>query len=144
MKRAILLTVIIFTAVAASAQAGLNIDRMFAENYRDMKGASETILNNGNLNRIKLSLYHSITFTGHPELGSVMEKLVAKDGRSAVSKEARYKGGHLYYGFYRLSAINGLNRYILYLNGTLSGDTKIILLYLEGRASEEQVKKLLK
>lgn len=144
MRRAIFILIALMTAAAVSAQTGLGIEQIFSERYRDMKGASETILNHGNLNRVSLNLYHSITFTDHPELGAVIERLVARDGKRAVSKEVRYKAGHLYYGFYRLPSFNGNNRYILYLNGTLSGDNKIILLYLEGKDSENDVKKLLK
>ncbi len=143
MKQILTLMALMLAAIA-SAQTGLNIDQMFADNYRDMKGASETILNNGHLNKVKIDLYHSITFSGHPELGAVIERLVAKDGSRAVSKEVRYKAGHLYYGFYRLAPVNSRNRYILYLNGNLSGDNKIILLYIEGKASEDQVKQMMK
>lgn len=143
MKHILTLLALMLTSIA-SAQNGLNIEQIFADKYRDMKGASETILNNGHLNKVKIDLYHSITFSGHPELANTMERLVAKDGSRALSKEVRYKSGHLYYGFYRLAPLNSLNRYILYLNGNLSGDNKIILLYIEGRATENQVKNMLK
>ncbi len=142
--RNILLFIALIVTSIASAQTGLEIDRVFSKSYRGMKGASETVLNNANLNKVKINLYHSISFTGHPELGPTVERLVSKDGRRAVSKEVRYKSGHIYYGFYRLPPLNSLNRYILYLNGNLAGDNKIILLYLEGKASESQIKKLLK
>ncbi len=142
--RNILLFIALMVTTIASAQTGLNINRVFSDSYRGMKGTSETVLNNANLNKVKIDLYHSISFTGHPELGPAVERLVAKDGSRAVSKEVRYKSGHIYYGFYRLSPLNSLNRYILYLNGNLAGDNKIILLYLEGKASESQIKKLLK
>jgi len=142
MRNTLLFIALMVTSMA-SAQTGLNIDRVFSDSYRGMKGTSETVLNNASLNKVRFNLYHSISFTGHPELGPIVERLVAKDGSRAVSKEVRYKSGHIYYGFYRLLPLNSHNRYILYLNGTLAGDNKIILLYIEGKASERQVKKLL-
>ncbi len=144
MKKSVLsILLTIAFILPASAQTGLNINQIFSERYRDMKGATETILSGDRLSDAGLDLYHSITFKGHPELGPVIERLVASDGAKALSKEVKYKSGHLYYGFYRLTKNGNLNRYVLYLNGTLAGEDKIILLFLEGKASPEKIKKLI-
>lgn len=135
----------LLSAAIASAQSGLDINQAFSDRYRDMKGATETLVVKNKLRKVNLDIYHSMAFTDHPELGPTLERLVASDGKKAIAKEVRYKAGHLYYGFYRLPAApHGTNRYILYLNGHLNGDNRIILLYLEGAATPEQVKKMLK
>ncbi|MCM1348247.1 MAG: DUF6108 family protein [Firmicutes bacterium] len=131
--------------VSIHAQKGLNINKAFTDRYRDMKGATETLVVKDKLRNVNLDTYHSLSIAGHPETASELERMVLADARTAVSKEVRYKAGHLYYGLYRLPSITrGVNRYIIFLNGHLAGDNKIILLYLEGKASTEQVKKMLK
>lgn len=147
MKKALLIIIAAsaFFPLCMHAQSGLNINKIFTDHYRDMKGATETMVVKDQLRNMNLSLYHSITFKDHPELGGTIERLVAADGAKAASKEVRYKNGHLYYGFYSLGATaGGLNRYIIYLNGHLNGDNRIMLLFLEGKAKSEQVKKMLK
>lgn len=134
----------LMSALALQAQEGLNIAGAFASKYRDMPDATETILTRKNLRDVSLSLYHGITVKKHPELAGELEAMVARDGAKALNKEVRYASGHLYYGFYSLPARGGLNRYILYLNTHLKpGGDKIMLLYLEGRASVDDVKRLI-
>lgn len=149
MNRKITIVIALIAALlmpaALRAQKGLNINGAFAPAYRDMKGATETLIIKDRLTKMNLDRYHSITFTDHPELAAKLERMVIADGKKAVSKEVRYKSGHLYYGFYRLSPIEcNVNRYILYLNGHLAGDNRIVLLYLEGKASPDKVKEMLK
>ncbi|MCM1482749.1 MAG: DUF6108 family protein [Muribaculaceae bacterium] len=129
--------------VCASAQKGLNVAGAFEPRFRDLPGAVETILVNDKVRRVNLSLYHALTLTGHPESAEELERMVARDGAKAVNKEVRYASGHLYYGFYTLPR-QGVNRYLFYLNRHLRGGDKIILVYLEGAASPEDVRKLLK
>ena len=149
MKRYTLLLLIIMAAAMIpaeiSAQGGLNIGQAFTPRFRDLKGTTETLIVKDRLRNVNLEKYHSLSISGHPETGKELEAMVTADGRTAVSKEVRYKGGHLYYGFYQLPSIkHSVRRYIIYLNGHLAGDPKIILLYLEGSATPEQVKKMLK
>ena len=67
-----------------------------------------------------------------------------RDGADALSREVQFRDGRLFYGFYRLRRHNDLNRYIFFLNQLAAGGNKVILIYLEGSASPEQVKKMLK
>ncbi|MDE6100672.1 MAG: hypothetical protein K2G01_06460 [Paramuribaculum sp.] len=148
MKRKILLLICVLTALSpltARGQTGLNINRLFTDSFRGQKGVTETVLNRERLkSKYQLSLYHSLTITGHPELAAEIEPLLAADGAKAKNKEVRYKSVRLYYGLYRLNnTAAGKSRYILYLNGHLNGDNKIILLYLEGNVTLEEVKKML-
>lgn len=149
MKRKTILLISAFliaiSPLAALSQTGLNINRIFTDSFRGKKGVTETVLNHKKLkSKYNLSLYHSLTITGHPDLASEIEPLLTADGAKAKSKEVRYKSGRLYYCLYGLNSTRaGQSRYILYLNGHLNGDNKIILLYLEGMATIEEGKKML-
>ncbi len=129
---------------ALSAQTGLNIAGVFTPRFRDMPEATETLISRGKLKNMRLSLYHSLTIKDRPELAEEIERMVAKDGAAAVSKEVRYASGRMHYGFYALPPKDKVNRYIMYLNGHVKGDDRILLLYLEGEASMEDVRKLVK
>lgn len=146
MKRLIIIavtTVLAMMLSVARAQDGLNIASAFGSRFRDLPESTETLLTRSNLRDVSLSLYHAITISSRPELAREIEPLVARDGAGAVSKEVRYASGRLYYGFYVLPQSGGLNRYILYLNGNLRNDDRIMLIYIEGKASVDDVRKLI-
>lgn len=142
--RLLLISLTLASALGSAAQTGLNIEGAFQPRFRNLPGAVETVLVNDKLRNVNLSLYHSLAITGNPGVATELERMVAKDGSQALEKEVRYAAGHLYYGFYSLPRNGRLNRYLFYLNGHLKGADKIILVYLEGRATRDQVKKLLK
>ncbi len=73
-----------------------------------------------------------------------LERAVMADGSHAIRREVNYRDGHLYYGFYTLTQRNRNNRYIFYINRCITGGDQAILIYLEGKASPEQVKSMLK
>lgn len=143
--RLIIICLTVASALCAAAQTGLNIEGAFQPRFRTLPGAVETVLTNDNkLRQLNLSLYHSLTVYGHADIAAEIERMVAKDGAKALEKEVRYDSGHLYYGFYSLPRKGTMNRYLFYLNGHLKGAGKIILVYLEGKATRDQVMKLLK
>lgn len=145
MKR--LITLLMLWAIGTSAmmaQNKLNIGQLFDGRYHDDPQASETQITGDKLARYSLSLYRSLTFTDMPEMASVIEPLVIKDGAKAENREVSYRDGGLYYGFYQLFPRNGLQRYIFYLNQNLNKGNKIILIYLEGVASRDKIKQMLK
>jgi hypothetical protein len=77
----------------------------------------------------------------------IIENLVVKDGAQAVDKEVEYRNGQLYYGFYTMKKMKSDNRYIFYLNQNLarkSPKNAVTLIYMEGRASANEIKKLIR
>ena len=136
-----LMMALAFPAIA-NAQKGLKIEGAFAQTYTMLPEATETMLTRSKLHDVSLSLYRALSVAGNPEKALEIERLVLADGRSALSKEVRYASGHLYYGLYVLPPVGKENRYILFLNGNLSGSGKMLLLYLEGKASVDDVKRL--
>ena len=79
-----------------------------------------------------------------PEAAADIEPLVTRDASKAIDREVSYRDGGLYYGFYQLKPRSGLQRYLFYLNQNRNGGNKIILIYLEGHASRDKIKEMLK
>ncbi len=132
-------------SMAAAAQDGLAINGMFAGQFKNAKGASETYISGGELKKMNLRLYRSVTIDKpSAETVASIERLVKHDGASAVEREVQLRSGRLYYGLYSLEPRGATNRYILYLNNTGENNGKLILVYLEGKADIAQLKKMLK
>lgn len=128
----------------ARAQKGLHIQDAFSSAYTTLPDATETLLTRSRLHDVSLSLYRALSLSANPDKALEIERMVLADGRSAISKEVRYTSGHLFYGLYVLPPVGGENRYILFLNGNLSpSGGKMLLLYLEGKASVDDVRRLI-
>lgn len=130
---------ILAAAVQMSAQKGMNINEIFDGRYRDNDAAHEIYMSGGKLSSYGLDLYHSLTLTGMPDEASAIERLVMLDGRRAKDKEVIYRDGGLYYGFYVFDG-----SYIFYLNQHRQNGDKIIVIYLQGDATPERIKSMLK
>lgn len=142
--RLIILLIASCGCMTALAQDGLAINRLFG-NSRGNEWGSETYISGGQLRKMKLELYRSITVENpQPETVAEIERLVKRDGAGAAEREVQLRAGKLYYGLYRFRPQGGLNRYVLYLNSALEGSGKVILVYIEGKADIAQLKKLLK
>lgn len=134
---------------SSTAQEGLNISKLFDGQFRDDKNAVETIITGDPLYDYNLGYYHSLSLSNDSTKVSLLEPLVTKDGATAVNKEVSYRGGRLYYAFYTLPPVKNklglnINRYIFYLNQYAVGRDGVILIYMSGSATREQVKKLIK
>lgn len=148
MKRlTIIMLACLLTSMAAMAQEGLNINRLFDGRFKKATGATEIIVTGHQAREIGLTVYHSLSVTdmGQAEL---IESLVAKDGARAIDKEVEYRNGQLYYGFYSMKKKKRENnRYIFYLNQNLarkSPKNTVTLIYMEGSANAEKIKKLIR
>lgn len=128
----------------AFAQKGLAINELFGKRYTDDKQAVVTSIKGSTLEPYHLSRYKSLTVNNRPAEAQVIEPLLAKDATLAIDSETSYRDGKLYYAFYSLPPTEDERRYIFYLNQSLVGKDKIILMYLQGYASASQVKKMLK
>lgn len=132
------------SAFGLAAQEGLSINELFNGRYHSNPNATETIISGNNIHpNLRLTKYHSLTLTDLPEETGELERRVIHDGAKATSRESTYKGGHLYYGFYVLPASNGKSRYLFYLNRHLKGGNKAAIIYLEGNATPDEIKKML-
>jgi len=147
MKRIIIITLTcLLTTLATVAQDGLNINRLFDGRYKKAAGATEIIVTGSQAREIGLTVYHSVSVTDKTQ-AEIIENLVVKDGAQAVDKEAEYRNGQLYYGFYTMQKHKRKNRYIFFLNQNLarkSPKNVVTLIYMEGEASAEKIKKLIR
>lgn len=133
-------------ASTAMAQVGLNINRLFDGRYKKAAGATEIIVTGVQAREIGLTVYHSLSLTDKNQ-AELVEGLVVKDGVQAVDKEVEYRNGQLYYGFYTMKKSKRDNRYIFYLNQNLarrSPKNIVTLIYMEGLASPDEIKKLIR
>jgi len=147
MKRTtIIILACMLTTMAAMAQTGLNINHLFDGRYKKAAGATEIIVTGSQAHEIGLTIYHSISVTEKAQ-AEIIENLVVKDGAKAIDKEVEYRNGQLYYGFYTLPKYKRSNRYIFFLNQNLarkSPKNVVTLIYMEGEASAERIKKLIR
>lgn len=147
MKRiTIIILTCLLTTMAAMAQKGLNINRLFDGRYKKAPGATEIFVTGSQAREIGLSIYHSVSVTDKTQ-AEIIENLVVKDGVQAIDKEVEYRNGQLYYGFYTMSKQKSSNRYIFFLNQNLarkSPKSIVTLIYMEGRANADKIKKLIR
>ena len=117
----------------------------------ETEGLSAVHIEGEDLSIYNLSLFRSIRLT--PEIipdasRKLMEQRVINDGKLATKKEVAMIGGRLYYGFYVLPPSDKkTNRYIFYRNNILKPEAKpqeIMLVYIEGAASPDELKKIFK
>lgn len=137
--------VAIVTATPSSAQTDLAIIQVMESSFKDDPSATRTLIKGGRLEKYDLSLYHGVTIENREAVVAEIEPIVLKDATKAVSREVNYRNGHLYYGFFRFKRRkSGTNRYLFYLNDYLKGGNKLILIYMEGFATPDEIKKMLK
>ena len=130
----------------AVAQNGLNINSLFDGRFKKATGATEIIVTGSRANEIGLKVYHSLSVTDEIQ-AELIESHVKKDGVQAVDKEVEYRNGQLYYGFYTMKPVKGNKRYIFFLNQNLARKSPkkvVTLIYMEGNATPEQIKKLIR
>lgn len=148
MKRISLIIIIgIVATMPALAQSGLHINTLFDGRFKKDLHATELIVTGAGARDINLKVYHSLKVTEKSQQ-NLVESLVVKDGVKAVDKEVEYRNGQLYYGFYTLPATkSGDHRYIFFLNQNLAHNSPknmVTLIYMEGKATPEQIKKLIR
>ena len=147
MKRiTIIILACLLTTMAAMAQNGLNINRLFDGRYKKAAGATEIIVTGSQAQEIGLTVYHSVSVTDKTQ-AEIIENLVVQDGSQAIDKEVEDRNGQLYYGFYTMPKHKRSNRYIFFLNQNLarkSPKNVVTLIYMEGSASADKIKKLIR
>ncbi len=136
------------TMLYANAQASLSINIFFKENSDYAKDSKMVWVEGRELEPYNLTLYRSIS-TENKQTAREMEQAVLKDGKIAADKEIGYIGHHLYYAFLSLKPVadgSNIRRYIFYRNASLKSNAKkdATLVYMEGKVSMEELKKLFK
>lgn len=149
LNRLVLVIILMISGVSvAGAQSGLEIDKIFNGAFSSDPRVTETFMSGNNkfLKAHKLTVFATLkapAATYQPRV----EKLVLADGSRATGKQIRYKDGKLYFALFILkprgSGKQQLNRYLYYLNTAADKGSNILVVYLEGRLSEEEVSQLI-
>ncbi len=145
MKRHLLVILLLAAAaLPALAQKGLAVAELFDGRYENRPGATEVLVKGRQLKTYRLVLFRSLTLQASDAETRHIEQLVTADARRATDKETGKQGGRLYYGFYRLPPAGGQQRYLFYRNNNLlpGGRTGLTLIYMEGQATPDQLKRM--
>ena len=147
MERLVTLCVMLLaSAIGANAQANLSIGVFFNDDYAFADDSKMVWVEGKELEAYNLTLYRSITTENKQAIGD-MEKAVTTDSRKAADKEMGKIGQRLYYAFLSFPPDNkhsNVRRYVFYRNAALRKGSKkdATLVYMEGRVSMEEIKKL--
>ncbi len=115
----------------AHAQKGLAIQSAFDE-LAVRQNATEVVMGAGRLKKYRLSLFHSLEIKNPSASDRTrIEALIQADAAQAIRHEEN--GGHR---LCELPHSGSTHRYIFYRPGSQS----LILIYIEGKASLEQIK----
>lgn len=144
MRHYFILMLFIACSLSCLAQKNLNILSVFGEKYRNSDNAVETIISGDALNGTDLHFYRSLVLTDMPDAAAEIEEAIGHDSAKAVSREIKYIDGRLYYAQLMLPPMGNSNRYVFYINRHLKGGDKIMLVYMSGPATLEQINKLIK
>lgn len=126
-------------ALPALPQTGLHVAQLFDGSFKRRSGATEVYMKGRSVRDYGLNVFRSLSVsTSMLDEVRLMEQLVRLDARYAVNKEESYKGKALYYGFYQLPRYKGLNRYLFYKH---TRQQPVTLIYLEGKASIQEIKR---
>ncbi len=128
----------------ARANTPAALEALFNGPYHNHKNATETVITGAPLKPYSLSTFHSLAVRKDPALATALENAVKSDGAQAIWQETVNRGGRLESGVYELKSQNKTRRYILYLNSFISGGNEATIIYLEGKATPQQIKKLIK
>lgn len=148
MKR--LLTIILLgLSLAASAQKGLEINRVFGGKYINDPSVTETLMSGNQKFLVKHNMSTLATFRGiSAKYAPIIQPLVLADGTHATARNVRYKNGKLQYAFYILAPNeeNSVknNRYIYYINNETAKNPSVILIYFDGKLKPNQAEALIK
>jgi len=132
MKRILpLILTLLGLCIDIHAQKGLAIQSAFDE-MAVRQNATEVVMGAGRLKKYRLSLFHSLEMKNPSASDRTrIEALVQADSKQAIRHEEN--GGHR---LYELQGVKTTHRYIFYRPDGLS----LILIYIEGKASLEQIK----
>ena len=126
-----------------SAQENMAINSLF-HGRLGKNNVSETIIKGEKVEEYGLDIYHSLS-TKQPALAAKISRAVLEDAAKATSKEVKYDGDKLYYAFISIRDPRyNSYRHVLYLNNMLKGGKDVILIFMEGDANVQQVKRMLK
>lgn len=135
--------------LCATAQSGLEINKIFGGKYSTDPTVTETMMSGDQtfLRTHRLSTF--ATFKGSAEkYVPIIQPLVVADGSHATARNVRYRDGKLHYAFFVLPSVTTegkrLNRYLYYLNNEKAKKPSVMVIYFDGSITTNKAEALIK
>jgi hypothetical protein len=124
------------SASAMWAQADLQIGRVF-DLYGHSKGCKMVELHHSSFRGYELEVYKSLVYSRY---GNAIEAYLKTDRKNARKVREIVEDGIITSGYYMMKPVRqGLNRYILFRNGSKQSGTVV---YIEGALTPDELMKL--
>jgi hypothetical protein len=131
-----LIVVMSLSASAMWAQADLQIGRVF-DLYGHSKGCKMVELHHSSFRGYELEVYKSLVYSRY---GNAIEAYLKTDRKNARKVREIVEDGIITSGYYMMKPVRqGLNRYILFRNGSKQSGTVV---YIEGALTPDELMKL--
>lgn len=150
MKRLLATLIVMLGIIAgASAQKGLEINKVFGGKYVSDPSVTETLMSGEQKFLRSHRLTTLATFRGASKTyAPILQPLVLADGTNAIGRNVRYRDGKLQYAFFILKPVETggkkINRYLYYLNNENSKRPSAMLIYFDGSLSRSQAESLIR
>lgn len=132
---------LMLVSFVASAQRDLKCYPVFQGKIVPKKQMVVTEARGSSMSDYKLDYYRGVTIMGEEDLIRQIASLVAMDAEAAPVKETETVGDMLTYALVQPASNGKTNRYLCYQARKLDDKWKLTLLYLEGPATLEDLRK---
>lgn len=129
-------------SVAAFAQKDMHSSGIFHADVVPRDRMVRTEVRGGEIRKFKLDRYLGVSFDADSVLLESVAGLVEADASSALSSETEHVGEVLTYALLQMPSKNSSNRYLCYQARQSEDVWKVVLLYLEGPASQDELKSM--
>jgi hypothetical protein len=138
----ITLLALLLLAATASAQRGLKCNPVFVGKVVPRKQMVVTEVYGSSMAAYNLEYYRGVSFQVDEALAQKVAALVEQDAKEAAVKETEKVGEFLTYALVQPNSSGRMNRYLCYQARKIGEKWKITLLYLEGVATLDDLKKM--
>lgn len=144
MPRFILTMLMALMLLPAMAQSGLHSNRFFKEmSQLGSNGLQVSEISGDALKNYNLSYYHGLSMVYSKADLDYAVSLIEQDARNASDVEKSYRNGKLAFCILSFEG-NGVNRYLIFSSTQKGKIPKITLVYAEGKATGDDIRRMLK
>lgn len=142
MKKILASLLLLLLSVTALAQRDLRSYPVFLGKVVPGKQMVVTEVRGSSMAAYKLDYYRGVSFQVETELADKVAALVEQDAADAAVKETEKVGDMLTYALVQPASSGKMNRYLCYQARQVGDKWKVTLLYLEGRATLEDLRSM--
>ena len=141
-KTIVTLMALLLLALSASAQRDLNCYPVFQGKVVPRKQMVVTEVRGSSMAAYQLDYYRGISFLANEALTRKVAALVAADADGAAVNETEKVGDLLTYALVQPLSTGKMNRYLCYQAREVGDKWKVTILYLEGAATLDDLRKM--